>query len=88
MVRKVLSGREWKLRKRVWVRTRALMQKGLCALCGEPMGDDVSFDHVHPRSKGGKNTFENCQATHSACNSFKSASTGYVRNDKPIHRKR
>lgn len=87
-MRKRLTDRDWKLRKRVWLRTRAKMQNGVCALCGEPMGDDISFDHVHPQSKGGRNTFANCQATHRACNSFKSASIGYLRNDRPKHRKR
>lgn len=55
--------------------------------CVEPMGDNVSFDHVHPKSKGGRDTFENCQAVHSACNHFKAAVLGYKRNDKPVRRK-
>jgi 5-methylcytosine-specific restriction endonuclease McrA len=88
VVRKVLNGRERHLRRRVWTRTRARMQGGLCALCGEPMGDDVTFDHVLPKSKGGKDTLENGQATHAMCNQFKSGTIGYVRNDKPIRKKR
>ena len=46
-------------------------QNGLCALCGQHMGRDVTLDHIRPRSKGGSNAFRNMQAAHMRCNSIK-----------------
>ena len=35
------------------------MQKGKCAYSGDPMSfKEATFDHITPRSRGGKNTFE------------------------------
>jgi len=40
-----------------------------CQYCGfEPRVDDVTMDHVHPRSKGGLSTFDNVVLCCTACN--------------------
>jgi 5-methylcytosine-specific restriction endonuclease McrA len=41
-----------------------------CAYCGEE-SKKLTIDHVLPRSKGGKSSFENCVASCKACNSRK-----------------
>ncbi|MEL7108501.1 MAG: HNH endonuclease [Pseudomonadota bacterium] len=60
-------------------------QSGLCALCGEPMLRNrfeapharvwakrrATFDHIHPRSKGGLDKIENLQLAHARCNKVK-----------------
>jgi 5-methylcytosine-specific restriction endonuclease McrA len=43
-------------------------QKGLCALCGLPMGDDFEIDHKKPKVKRGVTAYYNLQATHRRCN--------------------
>lgn len=63
--------------------------KGICYLCGEPCDwndyeekDGIivygnkypSRDHVIPKSKGGRNTWENIRLAHRICNSLKSDS--------------
>lgn len=42
-----------------------------CVTCGAD--DKLSLDHIHPRSKGGKDTFENLQTMCIPCNSRKGA---------------
>jgi 5-methylcytosine-specific restriction endonuclease McrA len=42
--------------------------KYACQYCGGPA---VEIDHVYPKSKGGKNTFENCVAACHICNNSK-----------------
>ena len=37
-----------------------------CQYCGSP--DDLTFDHIIPRSKGGQTTWENVVAACSPCN--------------------
>lgn len=49
-------------------RARMKSQDGKCAICGEPLGDDQSLDHIVPVSKGGKNVWSNFQLTHARCN--------------------
>ena len=40
-----------------------------CQYCGKlPNPDDVTMDHIHPQSKGGLSTFENCVLCCTACN--------------------
>ncbi len=40
-----------------------------CQYCGQlPDPDDVTMDHIHPKSKGGLSTFENCVLCCTACN--------------------
>ncbi|MEM6535175.1 MAG: HNH endonuclease signature motif containing protein [Pseudomonadota bacterium] len=60
-------------------------QKGLCALCGQPMLRNrfhaaharvwqkrrASFDHIWPRSNGGRDDQDNLQLTHARCNKIK-----------------
>jgi 5-methylcytosine-specific restriction endonuclease McrA len=43
-----------------------LRDKFACQYCGSP--DDLTFDHVLPRSKGGQTTWENVVAACSPCN--------------------
>lgn len=58
-----------------WLAQHAAAQKGRCALCGEPFGDEPdrlpSLDHVIPLSVGGFNTIGNTQAAHVGCNNIK-----------------
>ena len=42
-----------------------------CVHCGSRR--DLSIDHIHPQSKGGKATLENCQTLCRKCNSKKGA---------------
>jgi len=44
-----------------------LYQQGLCALCGDPLGDRYEVDHVVPFSKDGPTETWNMQAVHSDC---------------------
>ncbi len=40
-----------------------------CQYCGEePANDDVTIDHIVPKSKGGLSIFENCVLSCTACN--------------------
>ena len=46
--------------------------KWTCALCGEDArAEDLTFDHVVPRSKGGVSSWENICLAHSGCNQRK-----------------
>lgn len=45
-----------------------------CAYCGSTCGR-LTVDHIIPRSRGGKNTFENCVASCRPCNSRKGCRT-------------
>src|SRR5262249_51374509 len=48
-------------------------QDGLCAICGEELGEDFELDHRTPYSKGGKTHLANGQATCARCNREKGA---------------
>lgn len=51
-------------RRNLWRR-----DKGRCQYCGrQPAPDDITMDHIHPKSKGGQSTFENCVLCCTACN--------------------
>lgn len=39
-----------------------------CWFCAMPMGDDVTLEHLVPRSRGGGNDNANCVLAHAACN--------------------
>lgn len=39
-----------------------------CFLCGKPMGDDITLEHLVPLSKGGKNTIDNMVLMDEECN--------------------
>jgi ATP adenylyltransferase len=55
------------------LRNRVLKEaKGRCALCGISIKDrPMDVDHIIPRSKGGKTTYENLQVLCSKCNRAK-----------------
>ncbi|MCP4692395.1 MAG: HNH endonuclease, partial [Desulfobacterales bacterium] len=45
-----------------------------CAYCGAD-GRELTMDHIIPRSRGGKNNFDNCVASCAACNNKKACRT-------------
>lgn len=49
------------------------LQKGKCACCGQPLGDNYHLDHIMPLALGGTNTDDNIQLLRQRCNSQKSA---------------
>ena len=57
------------------VATLLKMQKGKCAYCGLFLqdGDLMGIDHKIPRSKGGKDSYENLQLLHGHCHDAKTA---------------
>lgn len=49
---------------------------GICYLCGQPLSlDDVTLDHIVPKSLGGSNDHDNKLPTHSICNKMKADMT-------------
>lgn len=53
-----------------------LRDNGSCQYCGDQIErKDATLDHVHPVSKGGKTTWENCVTACGPCNSHKSDTT-------------
>jgi 5-methylcytosine-specific restriction endonuclease McrA len=65
-----------------------------CQYCGEKLSmKTATIDHVHPRSKGGENTIENCIASCKKCNNAKGdtalsvfeQSSGLKLTSKPRH---
>lgn len=48
-------------------------QRGLCACCKEPLGDDFHADHILPLALGGAHSDENIQLLRAKCNLEKSA---------------
>lgn len=49
------------------------LQRGKCACCGKPLGNDYQLDHIMPLALGGSNTDSNVQLLRSLCNLQKSA---------------
>lgn len=49
------------------------LQRGLCACCRLPLGDDFQVDHIMPLALGGANSDENIQLLRAACNNLKRA---------------
>lgn len=49
------------------------LQKGKCACCGLPLGNDYHIDHIMPIALGGTNTDDNIQLLRATCNVQKSA---------------
>jgi len=45
-----------------------------CAYCGTT-GQRLTIDHIMPKSRGGKSTFENCVASCKPCNNAKGSKT-------------
>lgn len=64
-----LTAREQKLLKR---------QKGKCTICNKQFqtGDIWEVDHIVPRSKGGKDVYENLQLIHAHCHDAKTRIDG------------
>lgn len=48
------------------------LQKGKCACCGKPLGDDFHMDHIFPIALGGLNVDGNIQLLRKKCNLQKS----------------
>ena len=44
------------------------LQRGKCACCGKPLGEDFHLDHIQPLSKGGVNEDWNIQLLREKCN--------------------
>lgn len=49
------------------------LQRGRCACCRKPLGDDYHLDHIVPLALGGSNTDDNIQLLRSTCNQQKHA---------------
>lgn len=49
------------------------LQRGKCACCKQPLGDDYHLDHIMPLALGGSNTDDNIQLLRSTCNQQKKA---------------
>lgn len=49
------------------------LQRGKCACCGKPLGDNYHLDHIVPLALGGTNTDGNIQLLRSKCNLQKHA---------------
>lgn len=49
------------------------LQRGKCACCGQPIGDDYHLDHIMPLALGGSHSDDNIQLLKSACNIKKNA---------------
>jgi RNA-directed DNA polymerase len=64
-------------------------QKGKCNHCGLNFkyGDLIEIDHINPKSKGGKNHYDNLQALHRHCHDIKTANDGSngTHNKEPNH---
>jgi RNA-directed DNA polymerase len=60
------------------VATLLKRQKGKCAHCGNYFkdGDLIEVDHIIPKSKGGKESYDNWQLLHRHCHDKKTASDG------------
>lgn len=49
------------------------LQRGKCACCKRPLGDDFHLDHIMPVALGGTNTDDNMQLLRKTCNLQKHA---------------
>jgi 5-methylcytosine-specific restriction endonuclease McrA len=55
--------------KRMWREEVKLRDNKRCVYCGSK--DNLTIDHVRPRSKGGKTTADNCVTACRSCNQAK-----------------
>ena len=57
-------------------------QKGKCPHCGNYFkdGDSIEVDHIIPKSKGGKDNYDNWQLLHRHCHDTKTVSDGSFGN--------
>ena len=55
-----------------------------CSLCGKPIThhEDLTVDHILPRSKGGRSSLDNLQPAHKWCNVAKGNSTAKSYQEK------
>lgn len=52
-------------------KTALLERDGVnCFLCGEPLEDDITLEHLVPLTQGGKNNLYNMVLMHDECNQF------------------
>jgi len=82
----VIALREFVRQDRVpaFTRFNVFLRDGFqCVYCGSP--DDLTFDHVVPRSKGGRTTWDNIVAACSPCNLRKG---GRMPNECNMHPQR
>lgn len=49
------------------------LQRGKCACCKQPLGDNYHLDHIMPLALGGSNTDDNMQLLTARCNTQKQA---------------
>ena len=47
------------------------LQRGKCACCSQPLGDNYHIDHIMPMALGGTNTDDNVQLLRQRCNNQK-----------------
>lgn len=60
--------------ERVSYKTILERDKGICHICGLPIGNEkYNFDHVIPLSKGGPHSTDNIRLSHATCNFKKGA---------------
>lgn len=58
-----------------------------CQYCGQRFSTrDLTFDHLYPKSRGGKTTWENIVACCRPCNTEKGNRTPKEANMQPLHR--
>ena len=56
----------------LWSKRNVMVRDGYkCVYCGADVKTNLNIDHVHPQSKGGKNTFENTVTSCKVCNEDK-----------------
>ena len=55
------------------VKKLLIVQRGKCACCGLPLGNDYHLDHIMPLALGGTNTDDNIQLLRAKCNLQKNA---------------
>jgi len=65
----------WKARVPFNKRNLMIRDNFTCQYCGKKLNKDSSIDHIIPKSKGGKSTFENTVASCIPCNCKKNNHT-------------
>jgi len=73
----LVSGAMPKARDMSWSRKNLLRRdRSTCQYCGQRFGSEkLTIDHIIPRRKGGKTSFENCVMSCKKCNSYKADRT-------------
>jgi HNH endonuclease len=73
-----IFGHEFYMRETLYTERSILYarDRNLCAYCGEHHDSkNLTIDHVHPKSRGGKNTWVNCVTACKPCNMRKGNKT-------------